>query len=239
MRISTEPKVLSPSATISSITPGLVMSAGECTALTPNSRSMPERSFSMSAGVPMPLSTMLAPALASARAEARPMPLVDPVMTAALPANEVIARSCVLKNLAENVGRDRRAVNPGLRRRVSYLLTRFLNANRFPSSGQAREHASVENALAIRRGQDHGPEHLVFGVRRIDRGDAHFCDTGRQHVGTVRGRIAPAGKRFRHGVITGGNILDRLRGIEARRLDALTERGCDIVIELILRSHRA
>ena len=44
------------------------MSAGECTALTLKSVSIAARSFSMSAGVPMPLSTILAPAPANARA---------------------------------------------------------------------------------------------------------------------------------------------------------------------------
>src|SRR6266571_2443262 len=86
-RISTEPKVFSPSATISAISAGLVMSAGECTALTLKSVSMAERSFSMSAGAPMPLITMLAPAPAKARAYASPMPLVEPVTTAVLPVN--------------------------------------------------------------------------------------------------------------------------------------------------------
>ena len=65
---STEPKVLSPSAIIPAISAGLVMSAGEWIALTLNSVSMPERSLSMSAGAPMPLRTMLAPAPAKARA---------------------------------------------------------------------------------------------------------------------------------------------------------------------------
>ena len=70
---------------MSAISAGLVMSAGECTALTLKSVSMPERSFSMSAGAPMPLRTMLAPAPAKARAYASPMPLVEPVTTAVLP----------------------------------------------------------------------------------------------------------------------------------------------------------
>src|ERR1700682_3202204 len=84
-RISTEPKVFSPSAIISAISPGLLMSAGEWTALTLKSVSMPPRSFSMSAGAPMPLRTILAPALAKVRAYASPMPLVEPVTTAVLP----------------------------------------------------------------------------------------------------------------------------------------------------------
>src|SRR4051794_26244676 len=84
-RMSTAPKVLSPSLTISATSAGLVMSAGECTALTLNSLSMLARSFSMSAGAPMPLSTILAPSAAKARAIASPMPLVDPVTTAVLP----------------------------------------------------------------------------------------------------------------------------------------------------------
>src|ERR1700704_3056955 len=90
-RMSTEPNVLSPSAIISAISAGFVMSAGECTALTLKSVSMPERSRSMSAGTPMPLITTLAPAPAKARAYASPMPLVDPVTTAVLPVNVAIS----------------------------------------------------------------------------------------------------------------------------------------------------
>jgi hypothetical protein len=67
-RTSTDPKVVSPSAIMPAISAGLVMSAGECTALTLKSLSIAARSFSMSAGVPMPLRTMLAPAPAKARA---------------------------------------------------------------------------------------------------------------------------------------------------------------------------
>src|SRR6266404_7292703 len=48
---------------------------------------MPARSFSMSAAAPNPLMTTLAPARAKARAHANPMPLVEPVTTAALPVN--------------------------------------------------------------------------------------------------------------------------------------------------------
>src|SRR6266404_1968348 len=90
-RTSTDPKLFSPSAIITAISPGLVMSAGECTALTLKSASMLARSFSMSAGAPMPLRTMLAPALAKARAYASPMPLVEPVTTAVLPVNVPIS----------------------------------------------------------------------------------------------------------------------------------------------------
>src|SRR6267154_4077238 len=52
---------------------------------------MPDRSFSMSAGAPMPLRTILAPAAAKARAYASPMPLVEPVTTALLPVNVAIS----------------------------------------------------------------------------------------------------------------------------------------------------
>src|SRR5580704_18284131 len=88
---STEPKVFSPSPIMSAISAGLVMSAGECTALTLKSVSIPDRSFSMSAGAPMPLRTILAPAPAKARAYASPMPLVEPVTTAVLPVNVPIS----------------------------------------------------------------------------------------------------------------------------------------------------
>jgi len=49
------------------------------------SLSMAARSFSMSAGVPMPLRTILAPAPARRAQCANPMPLVEPVTTAVLP----------------------------------------------------------------------------------------------------------------------------------------------------------
>src|SRR5712664_3047893 len=101
-RMSTEPKVFSPSATISAICAGLVMSAGEWTALTLKSLSMAARSFSMSAGAPMPLRTILAPAPAKARAYASPMPLVEPVTTAVLPVNVPI--SFTLLFVAEGFG---------------------------------------------------------------------------------------------------------------------------------------
>ena len=52
---------------------------------------MPARSFSMSAGAPNPLITILAPAPAKARAHASPMPLVEPVTTAVLPVNVPIS----------------------------------------------------------------------------------------------------------------------------------------------------
>src|SRR6202161_3362909 len=86
-RMSTDPKVFSPSAIMPAISAGLVMSAGEWIALTLKSLSIAARSRSMSAGAPMPLMTMLAPALAKARAYANPMPLVEPVTTAVLPVN--------------------------------------------------------------------------------------------------------------------------------------------------------
>jgi hypothetical protein len=49
--------------------------------------------------------------------------------------------------------------------------------------------------------------------------------------------LPPAGKRFRHGVVAGGNVLHRHRGIEAGFADAILERPADIVIELVVRRH--
>src|SRR4051812_46161188 len=102
-RMSTAPKVLSPSLTISATSLGFDMSAGECTALTLNPLSMPARSFSISAGVPMPLSTMLAPSAAKARAIASPMPLVDPVTTAVLPVKVPIGQLLFLLHPLQRV----------------------------------------------------------------------------------------------------------------------------------------
>src|SRR6266404_1631623 len=125
-RTSTEPKVFSPSATISAICAGLVMSAGEWTALTLKSASMLARSFSMSAGAPMPLRTILAPAPAKARAYASPMPLVEPVTTAVLPVN--VAISFALLVVAEGFGAVAREVVShhgfaGLRPLEPFLVT--------------------------------------------------------------------------------------------------------------------
>ncbi len=94
-------------------------------------------------------------------------------------------------------------------------------------------------ALLVRLGQDQRPEHLVFRLRRIDRGDAHLGHVAVEHVGAVRRRIAPAGKRFRHGVVAGGNVLHRHGGIEAGFADAILERPADVVIELVVRRHDA
>src|SRR5436309_4934268 len=60
------------------------------------------RCLSMSAGAPMPLRTMLAPAPAKVRAYASPMPLVEPVTTAVLPVN--VAISFTLLFVAEDLG---------------------------------------------------------------------------------------------------------------------------------------
>src|SRR5215467_11387574 len=84
-RMSTDPNVVSAVLIMAAISAGLVMSAGEYIALTPNSFSIPARSFSISAGVPKPLMVTLAPSCAKARAIARPMPEVDPVTTAFFP----------------------------------------------------------------------------------------------------------------------------------------------------------
>src|SRR3954454_16663788 len=53
------------------------------------------RSFSTSSAVPKPLITILLPALAKTRANARPIPVVEPVMTAVLPRRSGIFVPCV------------------------------------------------------------------------------------------------------------------------------------------------
>ena len=92
-------------------------------------------------------------------------------------------------------------------------------------------------ATLIGRGEDQRPEYLVFRFRRIDRGDAHAGDACVEHIGAVRRRIAPAGKRLGERVVAGGNILDRHAGVEAGFADALLERRAGIVIELVARRH--
>jgi len=91
----------------------------------------------------------------------------------------------------------------------------------------------------VRLGENERPEHLVFRLRRIDRGDAHLGDVCVEHVGAVRRRIAPAGKGFRQGVIAGADVFHRHGGVEAGFLDALLERPPGVVIELIARRHDA
>src|SRR5215210_1575404 len=53
------------------------------------------RSFSTSSGLPKPLMTILLPALAKARANASPIPVVEPVTTAVLPFRSGILVPCV------------------------------------------------------------------------------------------------------------------------------------------------
>ena len=60
----------------------------------PNSFSSPARSFSMAAASPKPLSMMLAPSAASARAVASPIPEVEPVTSAVLPFSMAVLVSC-------------------------------------------------------------------------------------------------------------------------------------------------
>src|SRR6266516_117642 len=84
------------------------------------------RCFSMSAGAPMPLRTMLAPALAKVRAYASPMPLVEPVTTAVLPVNVPI--SFTLLFVAKGLGAVPREVISdhgflGLRPLQPFLVT--------------------------------------------------------------------------------------------------------------------
>src|SRR5207248_817737 len=100
------------------------------------------------------------------------------------------------------------------------------------------------NAPAIKSGlsgvgrrQDHGPEYLVFGAWSIARRYAQFCDTALEHVGAVRGRVAPAGKRFRQRMIAGRDVLDRHgRGIAAGG-KALGERRADVVVHFVGGGH--
>ena len=91
--MSSEPKLFSRVCTMSAISAGLVMSAGEYIALTPKSFSMPLRSFSIAALSPKPLMVTLAPCSASARAMPRPMPEVEPVTSADFPFSMAIPNS--------------------------------------------------------------------------------------------------------------------------------------------------
>src|ERR1035438_311457 len=153
-RTSTEPKVFSPSATISAISAGLVMSAGECTALTLKSVSIAERSFSMSAGAPMPLITTLAPAAAKARAYASPMPLVEPVTTAVLPVNVAICFSLLFA--VEGLGTVPREIVshhgfPGLRPFQPFFVThRQMNVT--DARAPMLDHADTGKIVILGRG---------------------------------------------------------------------------------------
>jgi hypothetical protein len=98
-RISSRPACATVAAIISAIELGLVMSAGEKLAFTPNSATICSRVRSISAARPRPFSTTSAPAAASARAIPRPMPLVDPVISATLPARTRAADACGLTDI--------------------------------------------------------------------------------------------------------------------------------------------
>src|ERR1019366_354132 len=76
----------------------------------PNSFSSPARSFSIAAASPKPLSMILAPSAASARAVASPMPEVEPVTSAVLPFNMAVLVASGLKMASYAVGK--RATEP-------------------------------------------------------------------------------------------------------------------------------
>src|SRR5580704_2553841 len=61
---------------------------------------MAARCFSISAGSPIPLMTILAPSLARARAMARPMPLVEPVTSALREARDTNNSLTILRKVA-------------------------------------------------------------------------------------------------------------------------------------------
>src|SRR5438105_14596627 len=102
--------------------------------------------------------------------------------------------------------------------------------------------AAVLSALAstmalVWRRQDQSPEHFILGLRRIDRGDAHARYIRVEHIGAMRWRIAPAGKRLGQRMVAAADIFDRNRGIESRLADALLERRTDAMIERAARRH--
>src|SRR6478672_4572271 len=179
-RTSTEPNDFFPSATISAISAGLVMSAGEWTALTLKSFSMLDRSFSMSAGAPMPLRTILAPAPAKARAYASPMPLVEPVTTAVLPVNVPI--SFTLLFIAEGFGALPREVIGdhgfvGLRPLQPFLVT-HREVNVAHPRVPVLDHADVGKIVIL------GIRFVILAaIDQVDHGDGVFLGGFAQKFG--------------------------------------------------------
>ena len=84
-RMSTGPKLRPTRSTMSRIAAGFDMSASSKRTGTSWRAPITWQRFSASIGSAMPFSTIIAPAAASALAMPRPMPLVEPVMTATLP----------------------------------------------------------------------------------------------------------------------------------------------------------
>ena len=87
-RTSTPPSSVVARFIIATIVSGFVMSAGSNSTLTRCSEARRERSRSISAASPKPFRMRFAPSCASRVAMPRPMPEVDPVTSAVLPAKE-------------------------------------------------------------------------------------------------------------------------------------------------------
>ena len=83
--ISTDPNAFSASVIMDAISSGFNIFAGENSTFTLKSASIAARISSFSSGVPKPLITTLAPCSAKPRAIAKPIPEVEPVITAFLP----------------------------------------------------------------------------------------------------------------------------------------------------------
>src|SRR5262249_50752998 len=146
---------------ISAISGGLVMSAGEYAALTENSFSMPERSFSIAALSPNPLIMTLAPSRASAWAMASPIPEVEPVTTAAFPFSMATFLSVCTPT-------SRQDLRQGLAQRGQTRASRLSDA---PST-RKRGRPSHQLRLGRRRHRDRAatPDILVVGVEKAPGG---------------------------------------------------------------------
>src|SRR5665647_2583029 len=126
----------------------------------PNSFSSPARSFSMAAASPKPLSMMLAPSAASARAVASPMPEVEPVTSAVLPLSMAVLVASGLKMASYAVGK--RATEPAsIFVAVQYVCSRVRDTTAKPLDLRMKVNRSLAkkaHARAVFPAPDHDHE---------------------------------------------------------------------------------
>src|SRR5262245_53215289 len=91
--------------------------------------------------------------------------------------------------------------------------------------------------LFVRLGQDQRPIDFVFRGWRVNRGYAHAGRTRQQHVGPMRVRVAPAGKRLGEGVISGTDVFGCSLGIVARCFQPLHEWLARPMVNLVAPGH--
>src|SRR5260221_14224618 len=86
---------------------------------------------------------------------------------------------------------------------------------------QSKLTTAALSLFLVRLRQNQRPVHLVLRRRRIDRGNAHTGRTREQHIGTMRTRDAPAGKRLGKRVIPRPDAFRRGLAVVTRSFQPL------------------